>query len=206
VASSFLDLSVAELLNEVASDRRSPGGGPVLALTLALAAGVVAMAARVSGTDWVDAADAAAQADALRLQAAALADRDAEAFERALAVLDAAEAIEPERRDEEIGRVFAAAAEPPLEIGEVARDVARLAAEAAVRADQRVRPDAIAAASLAAAVATGAAELVAVNLTATRTDERVVRARELAEDADRAARFAAFNYFAMAVSTTTLGG
>jgi formiminotetrahydrofolate cyclodeaminase len=193
VASSFLDLSVAELLNEVASDRRSPGGGPVLALTLALAAGVVAMAARVSGTDWVDAADAAARADALRLQAAALADRDAEAFERALAVLDAAEAIEPERRDREIGRTLAAAAEPPLEIGEVARDVARLAAEAAVRADQRLRPDAIAAAGLAAAVATGAAELVAVNLTATRADERVVRARELAEDAGRAARFAALN-------------
>ncbi len=149
--------------------------------------------ARASGTDWVEAADAAAQADALQLQAAALADRDAEAFERALAVLDAADAIEPERRDREIGRAFAAAAEPPLEIGEVARDVARLAAEAAVRADQRLRPDAIAAAALAAAVATGAAELVAANLTATRTDARVARARELAEDADRAARFVAFN-------------
>ena len=173
--------------------RRSPGGGPVLALTLAMAAGVVAMAARVSSTDWVDAAEVAAQADALRLQAAALADRDAEAFERALAVLDAADAIEPERRDEEIGRIFAAAAAPLLEIGEVALDVAQLAAKAAVNADQRVRPDAIAAASLAAAVATGAAELVAVNLTATRADERVVRARELAEDADRAARFAALN-------------
>jgi formiminotetrahydrofolate cyclodeaminase len=193
VASSFQDLTVAELLNDVASDRRSPGGGPVLALTLALAAGVVAMAARVSGRDWPDAAEAAARADALRLRAAELADRDAEAFERALAVLDAADAIEPDQRDEEIGRILAAAAEPPLEIGEVAREVARLAAEAAVKADQRVRPDAIAAASLAAAVATGAAELVAVNLTATRTDERVVRARELAEDADRAARFAALN-------------
>ena len=193
MASSFLDLSVAELLNDVASDSRSPGGGPVLALTLAMAAGVVAMAARVSSTDWVDAAEVAARADALRSQAAALADRDAEAFERALAVLDAADAIEPERRDEEIGRIFAAAAAPLLEIGEVALDVAQLAAKAAVNADERVRPDAVAAASLAAAVATGAAELVAVNLTATRADERVVRDRELAEDADRAARFAALN-------------
>jgi hypothetical protein len=49
-------------------------------------------------------------------------------------------------------------AAPLLEIGEVALDVAQLAAKAAVRAD-----------------------------------ERVVRARELAEDADRAARFAALN-------------
>jgi formiminotetrahydrofolate cyclodeaminase len=190
---SFLDLSVAEFLNEVASARRSPGGGPVLALTLAMAAGVVAMVARASGSDWVDAAGAAAQADTLQRQAASLADRDAEAFERALATLDAVEAIEPERRDREIGRAFAGAAEPPLEIGEVARDVARLAAEAAVRTDQRLRPDAVAAAALAAAVATGAAELVAVNLTVKPIDERVARARELAEDADRAARFAALN-------------
>jgi len=193
VASSFLDLSVAEFLNEVAAARRSPGGGPVLALTLAMAAGLVAMVARASGRDWVDAAGAAAEADSLQRRAASLADRDAEAFERALATLDAADAIEPERRDAEIGRAFADAAEPPLEIGEVARDVARLAAEAAVRTDQRLRPDAIAAATLAAAVATGAAELVAVNLTVKSTDERVTRAREMAEDADRAARFAALN-------------
>ena len=192
VASSFLDLSVRELLSEVSSGRRSPGGGPVLALTLAMAAGVVAMSARASRADWPDADAAAANADALAQQAAALADRDAEAFENALATLDAADAIEPERRDEEIGRAFAAAAEPPLEIGELAHAVARLAAEAAAHADERVRPDAIGAAALAAAVATGAAELVAVNLTATKADERVARAREFAEDADRAARFAAF--------------
>lgn len=192
-SSSFLDLSVAELLNEVASGRPSPGGGSVLALTLAMAAGVIGMAARASGTEWFEAAGAAAQADALRRRAAALADRDAEAYERALAIVDSTEAIEPERRDWEIGRAFASAAEPPLEIGELALDVARLAAETAVRANQRLRPDAIAAAALAAAVATGAAELVAVNLTATPTDDRVARARELADDADRAARFAALD-------------
>jgi formiminotetrahydrofolate cyclodeaminase len=192
VAPSLLDLSVAELLDEVASARMSPGGGSVLALTLAMAAGLVGMAARASGTEWVEAADAGAQADTLRRRAAELGDRNAEAFTRALAILDAVGAIEPERRDEEIGRAFAGAAETPLEIGELALEVARLAAETAVRADQRLRPDAIAAAALAAAVSTGAAELVAVNLTVTPTDERVVRAREIAEDADRAARFAAF--------------
>jgi len=190
---SFLDLSVAELLDEVSSGRRSPGAGSVLALTLALAAGVVGMAERNSSPDWVGAPETAAQADALARQAAALADRNAEAFEHALAVLDAVDAIEPERRDEEIGSALAGAAEPLLEIGELAHAVARLAAEVVAHADQRVRPDAIAAAALAAAVATGAAELVAVNLTATQTDERVARARELAEDADRAARFAGFS-------------
>ena len=191
MASSFLDLTVGELLNEVASERRSPGGGPVLALTLAMAAGVVAMAARASAGDW--AVETAARADDFRSQAAALADRDAEAFEHALEVLDAREAIEPDRRDREIGDAVAGAAAPLIEIGELALDVARLAAEAAAQSDERLRPDAVAAAALAAAVATGAAELVAINLTATKTDDRVARARELAEDADRAARFAAFN-------------
>lgn len=191
MAPSFLDLTVGRLLDEVASPRPSPGGGSVLALTLALAAGVVAMAARASGESWEEAGGAAAQADALRVRAAALADRDAEVYERALAVVDASVGTDPERRDWEIGKAVAAAAEPPLQIGELALDVARLAVETAARADQRLRPDAVAAAALAGAVARGAAELVAVNLTASPGDERVLQARELAEDADRAARFAA---------------
>jgi formiminotetrahydrofolate cyclodeaminase len=191
VGSSLLDRSVAQLLDEVASARPSPGGGSVLALALAMAAGVVEMAARASGPEWVEAKGAAAQADSLRRRAAKLADRDAEAFERALATIDATDAIEPEYRDWEIGRAFAEAAEPPLEIGELAVDVAQLGAETAIRADPRLRPDAVVAATLAAAVATGAAELVAANLTVTASDERVARARKLAEDADRAARTAA---------------
>lgn len=190
---SFLDLSVRQLLDDVASPRPSPGGGSVLALTLAMAAGVITMAARATGEGWEEAAGTAAQAEALRARAAALADHDAEVYERALSVVDATEAIDPDKRDWEIGKAFAAAAEPPLRLAELALDVARLAAETAARADPKLRPDAVAAAVLASAVAKGAAELVAVNLTASPDDDRVLRARELAEDADRAARFAALD-------------
>jgi formiminotetrahydrofolate cyclodeaminase len=165
----------------------------VLALTLAMAAGVVQMAARASSGEWGEAAGAAAQSETFQRRAAGLADRDAKAFEHALAIIDAAEAIEPEERDWEIGRAYAEAAEPPLEIGELALEVARLAAETAAHGDQRLRPDAIVAATLAAAVAAGAADLVAANLTVTPTDERVTHARRLAEDAGRAARVAASN-------------
>jgi len=55
------------------------------------------------------------------------------------------------------------------------------------RGEPSLRADAVAAALLAAAAAAAAAELVAVNLTASETDERVRRARRLAEDAARAA-------------------
>jgi formiminotetrahydrofolate cyclodeaminase len=96
-------------------------------------------------------------------------------------------ALKPELRDWEIGRAFADAAEAPLEIARAGADVASLAAELAASGDPRVHADALAAAALGAAAARGAAELVAVNLTALDGDPRVAEARRLAEDADRAA-------------------
>ena len=78
-------------------------------------------------------------------------------------------------------------AEPPLQIARVAADIAELAQEVASRADQRLRPDALAAAALASAVARACAELVAVNLTATEDDPRVREAHSHAEAAQRAA-------------------
>ena len=119
--------------------------------------------------------------------AAPLAQVDAETYERALAVRDDHAELDEERRDWEIGRAFAAAAEPPLQIARVAADIAELAQEVASRADQRLRPDALAAAALASAVARACAELVAVNLTATEDDPRVREAHSHAEAAQRAA-------------------
>jgi methenyltetrahydrofolate cyclohydrolase len=185
VATEFLDLRLRDLLDQVAAPEPAPGGGSVLALVTAMAAGVLAMAARASGDEWPDARGIAAQAEALRARAAPLAQVDAETYERALAARDASAELAPERRDWEIGRRFAEAAEPPLEIARVAADVAELAAEVAARADQRLRPDALAAAALASAAARAAAELVGVNLTATGEDLRVQEARIRAEAAER---------------------
>jgi formiminotetrahydrofolate cyclodeaminase len=153
----------------------------------ALAAGVLAMAARASGDDWEDSGGVAAQAELLRARAAPLAQLDAETYERALAARDDHAGLDEARRDWEIGKAFAAAAEPPLEIARVAADIAELALEVVTRADQRLRPDALAAAALASAVARASAELVAVNLTATDDDVRVREAHAHAEDAEKAA-------------------
>jgi hypothetical protein len=154
-----------------------------------MAAAVVAMAARASLESWDAAAGAAAQAETLRARAAPLAQHTAEGYEAALAVRDGVAALVPEKRDWEIGRVFSAAAEPPLEIARVAADVAELAAEVATRGEPRVRADAIAAATLAAAAARAAVTLVSANLTAVDGDPRVAEVERLARIAgDAAAR------------------
>jgi formiminotetrahydrofolate cyclodeaminase len=183
---SFLDLTFAELLDELAGPL-PPGGGSALGLTVAIAASVVAMAARASKESWGAAGGVAAQAEELRARAAPLAQRDAEIYDQALVVRKDAAALPAEKRDWEIGKAFAAAAEPPLEIARVATDVAELAADVAVWGDPRVRADAVAAATLAAAAARGAVTLVAVNLTAVAGDPRVAEAERLAVTAAEAA-------------------
>jgi formiminotetrahydrofolate cyclodeaminase len=182
-------LSLPALLEELAAPREVPGAGSALAVALAAAAAVVQMAARLSPDSWVDAAGVAAQAEALRERAAHLVDEDAEAYRRALearAVAD--EKARPEQRDWSLGRITAAAAEPPLALARLAADLAELCAAAGARVEPRVHADVAAAAALAAAVARGARELVAVNLTALPGDARVEEADRLVAAAAAAAR------------------
>jgi formiminotetrahydrofolate cyclodeaminase len=178
----YLDLTLADWLDELARSEPVPGGGSALAVAAAMAAGVLAMAARLSGDGAL-----AAQAETLRARAAPLAAKDAETYAAALGARDRASELKPERRDWEIGRAFAAAAGPPLEIARVGADVAELAAQLAQSGDLRVHADALAAAALAAAAARGAAELVAVNLTTVDGDPRLAEARSLATAAAEAA-------------------
>jgi formiminotetrahydrofolate cyclodeaminase len=183
---AFLDLTLAEWLDELAAPRAAPGGGSALAFACANAAAVLSMAARVSKD-----AGLAAQAEALRARTAPLAQLDADTYEAALVVRDAARELEPAQRDWQIGQAFAKAAEPPLEIARAAADVAELAAALAAGGADAVRPDAVAAAGLAAAAARGAVALVAVNLTTVDGDPRLAEAERLADAAESAAARAA---------------
>jgi methenyltetrahydrofolate cyclohydrolase len=184
---NLLDLRLRDFLDEVASDGRTPGSGSLAALVTAAAAGLLAKVARSSRGTWQEAAGVAAQAEALRDRAAPLAQLDAEQYEAALRSLDGNGEPASDRRDFEVGRAHARAAEPPLRIVEAAADVAHLSVLVARNCDQALRADAAAAGALAAAAARAAAQLIAVNLTASAEDARVVRARALAEDAARAA-------------------
>jgi methenyltetrahydrofolate cyclohydrolase len=182
-------LSLPALLEELASPREVPGAGSALAAALALAAAVVQMAARLSPASWADATGVAAQAEALRERAVQLVDEDAEAYRQALEARKAADATaRPEQRDWALGRVTAAAAEPPLALARLAADLAVLCSAAGARVEPRVHADVAAAAALAAAVARGAKELVAANLTALEGDARVEEAGRLVAAAQAAAK------------------
>jgi methenyltetrahydrofolate cyclohydrolase len=177
-----LDLTVTAFLDALATRGRAPGGGSAAALTVAFAAGLVAMVARSSRGMWEDAAGVAAQALTLQDRAAALSLKDAEAWEAALAALRTA--ADPSERDEagpreelDLERKLERSAAIPLEIAELGADVAVLAVEAAVHGEHEYRADAAAAAALAAGGARAATHLVEVNLGIRPGDERLVRAR-----------------------------
>jgi formiminotetrahydrofolate cyclodeaminase len=182
---ALLDRSLRELLDDVAARGRTPGGGSVAALVTALAAALLAKIARTS-TAWPDSSGVAAQAESLRDRAAPLAQATAEEYEAALQARED-EGESGERRDFALGRAYARAAEPPLQIARAAADVAELAVVVARNGDPAFHADAVIAALLAAAAASTAAELVGVNLTASARDERVREAERLAESAARAA-------------------
>jgi len=181
---SFLELPVREFLDQVAARTPAPGGGGAAAVTGAMAAGLVAMAARFSARQLPSAGDLADQADKLRLMAAQLADMDARAY---AAVLEAfrlpAEAGPPgeagRRREAQPQEAQPQEAQPqearrreallgaalvPLEIAGIGARVARLAVRVAEGGNPNLRGDAVTGAVLAAASARSAASLVDINV------------------------------------------
>src|SRR4051812_34443974 len=95
----FLQLTLAEWLEELAQPRPAPGGGSALGFAVASGAAVLAMASRVSGSPGL-----VAQAEALRLRTAQLAQLDADTYEEALAAREGLEGLRSEQRDWEIGK------------------------------------------------------------------------------------------------------
>lgn len=188
-AESYLDTTLQAFLDGLAARGRAPGGGSAAAVTVAFAAGLVAMVARGSS----ETAGLAAQALVLQDRIAPLAEADAKAWEDALAALDAAatgtEEGDVDQRDRRLERRLERAAAIPLEIAEIGADVAELAEAVGVSGDPAYRADAVAAAALAAGGARAAAHLVEVNLAVRTGDEQLERARAseqaAAEAADR---------------------
>ena len=131
---SFLDQTLTGFLDQAAARQPAPGGGSAAALTVALSAGLTAMAARFSAQQVEDSEELAFQADQLRHRAAALVDEDARAYQ---AVLDT-------RRDCGAGSSTAReaaqhAAIVPLQICELAGQTAALAARLATDGNPNLR-------------------------------------------------------------------
>jgi methenyltetrahydrofolate cyclohydrolase len=188
-ARNYLELRLDEVLERLATSGQAPGGGSAAALTVAFAAGLVAMVARDT-EGWEDAEGISAQALAVRDRAAALADNDAEAWEDALAALRRAgsgASLGGERGSFELEQKLDLAAAIPLEIAELGAAAAELAALAAERGNPAYRADAAAAAALAAGGARAAAHLVEVNLVVREGEDRLLRARTSEQEAAVAA-------------------
>jgi methenyltetrahydrofolate cyclohydrolase len=184
----YLDLRLGDFLERLGTGKPAPGSGSASALTVALAAGLVVMVARRSADSWQEAGGVAAQALALQARTAPLVLADAQVWEQALEALEEVvrngDAVEGDLEDK-LERSTAV----PLQIADAAADTAQLAALAAELGEGAYRPDAAAAAVLAAAGAKAAAHLVAVNLTIQAGDQRLARAQASeAVAADAAAR------------------
>jgi methenyltetrahydrofolate cyclohydrolase len=191
VTPSFLDLPVGAFLDQVAARTPAPGGGGAAAVTAALAAGLAAMAARFSAAQLPEAGDLAMRADELRAQVAGLADADADAYR---GVLDAyALPRDDAGRRQRVRDALRGAAAVPLEVAEVAAQVAGIAAGLAASGNPNLRGDAVTAAQLAAAAARSAACLVQINVGGgdARDAELTGRATQAVAEASAAAERAA---------------
>ena len=177
------DLSFTRLTESIAAARPTPGAGPSLAFTCAIAAALVEMVSAVMLNKGAAVQECHDRAGALRLRALALADVDAAAYENVLAV--------QRRRDEpghgeRLREALREAADPIVEIVETAAELASLAAEAAAVARGGVRGEALTAAALGAAVAEAGVPLVELNLGGTRDDPRLGQVRHAAQQARQA--------------------
>jgi formiminotetrahydrofolate cyclodeaminase len=178
------------LLSAADSDRGGPpaasegapapaeGGGSLSARTLALAATLVADAARRAAPEWDGAARAQAQGDALARRAVALGAINEEAYRAATAALAGdLPSASAEPRDHVLGDMLDRAAEAPLALARTAADVAVLGAHVAAHAPGQESADAIAAIAIVVGVARAATHLVAVNLATLDDDPRLYQAR-----------------------------
>src|SRR5262249_33701649 len=142
-SAALVELRFAELL-EALGGEQVPASGSAAALTGAMAAELVAMAARAA-TGWADGPGVAAQAKALSVRLVPLAGADADAFARVVALR-----ADPAADERDLGPALDRSAELPLAIADAAAATAELAALTAAWATGYELADAVAAAALAA--------------------------------------------------------
>jgi formiminotetrahydrofolate cyclodeaminase len=155
-------------LDAVAEATPAPGGGSSAAVTAALAASLVEMAARLASDE-----EAAERARALRAGALRLAEEELASYAPVLEARTQADRM----------TALDAASEPPAQIAELAAEVAELGLKVAESASEAVRGDALTGVTLAEAAAGAAARLVEINLGSGPVLERAQRAGDRAANA-----------------------
>ena len=181
----YLEMPVRRFLDLLAAGESAPGGGSAAAVSVALAAGLSSMAARLSAKQSTDAAGLAARAESLRERVAPLAQADAVAYGRVLA------AQRSRDTDERLRAALSEAADVPLAVAEAGAEVAGIAARLASEGNPNLKGDAVCAVLLAEAGVRAAVTLVEINLSGERTaDGRLRSTRKFVEAAASARRSA----------------
>ena len=173
---------MAAFLDGLASDRPVPASGSAAAAVIAMASALLEKVARLSREKWASADVALEQAHSLRLRAEELVEADATAYMVFVEAMRSARKLERKARESAIAPARAATIDVPLAIARLAAEMVDLAEGLAQNGNPNLRADAMVAATLAAAAATAAARLIAVNLSGAR-DPR-------ADEVDRIARAA----------------
>ena len=189
-STSLLSLTVAELLDTVAADTPTPGGGAVAAVVTALAAALTGMAARYGPSSTDGAFDVIAmvrRAEQLRAAATPLGDADTATYRKVIEACRMPHRPDPEPRRRAVRDALSAATDVPLQIIEIAHKVTELAARIAQHGSRSMRGDATAAVLLASAAANTAAVLVEHNLAGEPDDPRVATTTTLAAEASTVA-------------------
>lgn len=145
------DQPLAEFLEAVAAATPAPGGGSSAAVTCALAAALVEMAARLAGRD-------PGRLGALRARALELAEEELHSYAPVLSATDA----------DQRAAALVEASRSPQEVADIAAEVARLGDALAQASSAAVRGDALAGVTLAEAASTAASRLVEINLAESR--------------------------------------
>lgn len=164
-----------------------PAGGSAAAAAVAMSAGLVEKAARLSTEHWVGAANIGKRAAVLRKVATLLIEADVEAYTEYMSALRAARGLHTAERDRIMAPARERIIEPPLSVVRSAAEVVGLAAEMAEHGNPSLRSDAFAALQLAAAAARSASVTLADNVRSPR-DPRLIEARRLAKSAIESAR------------------
>ena len=155
----YLTGGLAEFLDQLAARTPAPGGGAAAAVTCAMAAGLVEMAAAFDQGSRLD--EVGARAHELRGQVASLAAADGRAYGL---VLEALRMPAGPDRTLRLDAAVAGAIECPMRVLEIAAEVATLAADLAERGNRNLEGDALAGALLAEASARSAATLAQLNV------------------------------------------
>ena len=183
----FGDERLGRFLERVASEAPAPGGGAVAAVAAALAAGLIAMVARLSARQLADAAAVATEADRLWQRALVLADDDARAYPEVLAAY--ALPKDADGRKDRIRVALERATDVPLEVARVASEAAMAGSSLLEGGNPNLKGDAVAAVLLAEAAARGAATLVELNVALGRLEgdwlDRLGAHLAVADDAGR---------------------